>query len=294
MSLGCDGSTPVVTGPFHTGETLFFGWKGFAMIKRIAFLATVAGFLPAVPATAHFVTIYTPELKVAEAASLPVDVIFWHPLFTGEVLDMTLPREFTVTHGFHQTSLLDRLEPITFRSWSDSGAAFHVDVPLEGEGDYVLSVVPEPYYEESEGQYIQQISKIYFNVGYKATEWYRPIGLPTEIMPLNRPYDVYVGSSFSGIVLSDGEPVPGAEIEVEYIAALPDMATHTTGKPTAHGTPLGSIITYSDANGHFTFGLPKAGWWGFAALGVGPDFRHNGKPLSQDAVIWVQASDFGN
>ena len=47
----------------------------------------------------------------------------------------------------------------------------------------------------------------------------------------------------------------------------------------------------TDANGVFTYALPKAGWWGFAALGVGPDTKHDGKPLSQDAVIWVQAVD---
>jgi cobalt/nickel transport protein len=47
----------------------------------------------------------------------------------------------------------------------------------------------------------------------------------------------------------------------------------------------------SDADGEFVFGIPKAGWWGFCALGVGPQDSHNGKELSQDAVIWVQARD---
>ena len=58
--------------------------------------------------------------------------------------------------------------------------------------------------------------------------------------------------------------------------------------------PNGVMVTQAimtDANGVFTFGLPKAGWWGFAALGVGPDKKHDGKELSQDAVIWVQAVD---
>ena len=50
-----------------------------------------------------------------------------------------------------------------------------------------------------------------------------------------------------------------------------------------------TIVT--DEKGAFTFGLPRAGWWGFAALGVGPQKEYNGKELSQDAVIWVQAVD---
>jgi cobalt/nickel transport protein len=257
-------------------------------------VATLAGSIWSIPATAHFVTIYTPETKIDEATSVPVEVIFWHPLFSGEVLDMVPPRQFTLTYGVRNHSLLDLLNPITFSSWSDSGKAFTATVPLRGEGDYVLSVVPEPYWEEEEGIYIQQITKTYFNVGAEATDWYRPINLPTEIMPLNRPYDVFVGSTFTGLVLSNDEPVAGAEIEVEFIAALPEIGTHTTGKPTVKGTKLESIITYSDADGYFTFGLPKAGWWGFAALGVGPEFTFNGKPLSQDAVIWVQAREFGD
>jgi len=36
--------------------------------------------------------------------------------------------------------------------------------------------------------------------------------------------------------------------------------------------------------------MPKAGWWGFAALGAGPDKEFEGRELSQDAVIWVQAT----
>ncbi|MBK1636979.1 nickel transporter, partial [Rhodovulum adriaticum] len=39
----------------------------------------------------------------------------------------------------------------------------------------------------------------------------------------------------------------------------------------------------------FTFGIPRAGHWGFAALGSGPETEHQGKELSQDAVIWIKA-----
>ena len=47
----------------------------------------------------------------------------------------------------------------------------------------------------------------------------------------------------------------------------------------------------ANMNGEFSFGIPKAGWWGFCALGVGPDTEHKGKELSQDAVIWIKAVD---
>ena len=55
--------------------------------------------------------------------------------------------------------------------------------------------------------------------------------------------------------------------------------------------PGGAIVAITDANGYFTFGIPKAGFWGFAALGSGPDKEFQGKELSQDAVLWVRAYD---
>ena len=69
---------------------------------------------------------------------------------------------------------------------------------------------------------------------------------------------------------------------------------HEGGKKAKVEAPHDAMITMTikaDANGVFTFGIPRAGWWGFAALGAGGDLKHNGKELSQDAVIWVQALD---
>lgn len=50
-------------------------------------------------------------------------------------------------------------------------------------------------------------------------------------------------------------------------------------------------MAIADENGVFTFGIPKAGYWGFAALGSGPLREHEGKELSQDAVLWIRAED---
>ena len=50
-------------------------------------------------------------------------------------------------------------------------------------------------------------------------------------------------------------------------------------------------MAIADANGVFTFGVPKAGFWGFAALGTGSTKEFKGKELSQDAVVWIRAFD---
>jgi cobalt/nickel transport protein len=88
--------------------------------------------------------------------------------------------------------------------------------------------------------------------------------------------------------------VPFADIEVQYVNRDIDPATRAwTGEPKVK-LPHPAFETLSlraDASGNFTIGLPKAGWWGVAALGAGPTTTFKGKNLSQDAVIWVQATD---
>ena len=41
--------------------------------------------------------------------------------------------------------------------------------------------------------------------------------MDTEIVPLAKPYDRWTGNVFQGKVLLNGKPVPGAEIEIEYL-----------------------------------------------------------------------------
>ena len=150
------------------------------------------------------------------------------------------------------------------------------------------------YYEKEEDVYMQQITKLLVNVGGIPGNWNTPAGLPCEIVPLAKPYGLWTGNVFQGQVLSNGKPVAGAEVEVEYMSHEPNLKKNGLSAKSSVKYPNGVMVTQAimtDANGVFTFGIPKAGWWGFAALGVGPDKKHDGKELSQDAVIWVQAVD---
>ena len=184
------------------------------------------------------------------------------------------------------------LKPITFHGASNESKAFEAPVKIRRNGDYIFALTPAPYYEKSEDIYIQQITKSYLNKGGIPSGWEEPLGLPTEIVPLNKPTNVIAGSTFSGVLVSEGKPVPGAEIEIEYLAAEPDMETNAPGPVTASPVPGGAIVAISDANGVFSFGIPKSGFWGFAALGSGPVKEFKGKELSQDAVLWIRAYDF--
>ncbi len=161
-------------------------------------------------------------------------------------------------------------------------------------GDYVFCLVPEPYLEKEENAYLQQMTKVVVNVKGLPTDWDAPVGLPTEIVPLDKPYALWTGNVFRGVVLADGKPVPNAEIEVEYLNHPPVPGKNEFQKPPLATAPQDAFVTLglkADAQGQFVFGIPKAGWWGFAALGSGPQKEFKGKELSQDAVIWVQARD---
>ncbi|MEO1314244.1 MAG: DUF4198 domain-containing protein, partial [Pseudomonadota bacterium] len=87
--------------------------------------------------------------------------------------------------------------------------------------------------------------------------WDAELGLPTEIVPLTRPFGLWQGNVFQGIVKSEGEPVPYAEIEVEFWNE-PGVA--------APSPLLEAQSIKADANGVFTYAPPAPGWWGFAAL----------------------------
>ena len=259
-------------------------------MKKLLCAAAAALAIPAL-AHAHFLLEYTTDTMIERPGDVPVKLIFWHPHEAGHAMSMDKPEEFFVIHNGKKTDLMDTLKPFTFEGPDNNAPAFMGSVPVKRSGDYVVVTVPAPYYEESEDIYIQQITKAYLNRNQLPTDWDQPQGLATEILPLNKPYNIIAGSTFTGRVLSEGKPVAGAEIEIEYMAAEPDMDSNGTKPRTASPLPGGAIVAISDDNGYFSFGVPKAGYWGFAALGVGPATEHEGKELSQDAVIWIRAWD---
>ena len=248
--------------------------------------------LPA-PAEAHFQVLYTPELNHAEPGTLPFRLVFTHPADNGPVMDMATPEAFFFVHQGERTDLLDTLQPVTWTSPYNQGAAFEASVPVRRNGDYVFGLVPSPYLEDGEG-YIQQFTKVIVNRGGMPSDWSEPLGFPAEIVPLVRPYALYTGMIFSGQVLSDGEPMAGAEIEVEYMnhdVLMDQNAFRQEGHIDPPSPAFETFTIHADDNGVFHFAVTRPGFWGFAALDAGPETEFNGEGLSQEAVMWVQAHD---
>jgi cobalt/nickel transport protein len=186
---------------------------------------------------------------------------------------------------------MDKLTPIRWQGPDNQADAFQAEYKVKRNGDYIFAMQPAPYYEGGEDIYIQQITKRYINKGAMPTGWEAPLGLKTEIVPLNKPYQVFAGSTFTGQLLSEGKPKAGVECEIEFINTEIDSKANSFGKDTFREAPASAIVAITDDNGMFTFGIPKAGKWGFACLGSGPDTEFKGKELSQDAVLWIEAQD---
>lgn len=270
--------------------------------KFFAALGLAGTLFMAAPAQAHFMMAYTPETALEKAQDLDMRFVFTHPAEAGHMMDMGGVKEFYALYQrgdspAKKIDLKDTLQEITWKNPDSSAPAYKTLIPrkdMRNMGDYMFVFVPGYYYEKEEDCYMQQITKLLVNVGGIPGNWNTPAGLPCEIVPLAKPYGLWTGNVFQGQVLSQGKPVANAEIEVEYMSHQPDLAKNALPVEATVDYPNGTLVTqtiFTDANGVFTYALPKAGWWGFAALGVGPDTKHEGKDLSQDAVIWVQAVD---
>ena len=88
------------------------------------------------------------------------------------------------------------------------------------------------------------------------------------------------------MVLKNGAAVPFAEIEVEFV---------NDGSVAAPNDAFITQVLKADANGTFSYAMPHAGWWGFAALleADAPMTSPEGKavPVETGALIWVKATD---
>jgi len=264
------------------------------MKKALVVLAGLMVLALTVPAMAHFQMIYTPEAALEKAERIDLKLVFTHPFEAGHTMDMGKPEQFFVVRKGKKEDLLATLKPIAWISLANSGAAYETTFKLRGMGDNVFCLVPSPYYEAEEESYIQQITKMVVNTAGFPTDWDAEIGLPAEIVPLDKPYALWTGNVFRGIVKSNGKPAADAEIEVEYMNHQPLMDKNAFAKQASVEAPQDAFVTMTikaNGTGEFSFGIPKAGWWGFCALGVGPAKEHKGKELSQDAVIWVRAVD---
>ena len=215
--------------------------------------------------------------------SIALQLSFGHPM---EMVGMELekPKFFSVWANGKTQNLLDSLKPTQVMGQN----AWQSDYRIKRPGVYIFYMEPQAYWEPAEDVFIIHYTKTVVTAFGDDEGWDEEIGLKTEIVPLSKPFGLYAGNIFQGIVKLDGKPVPYAEVEVEYY-----------NKDQKAQAPTEYMVTQSikaDRNGVFTYAAPKSGWWGFAALNEA-DFKiktlsGKEKGVEIGAVLWVHFEDW--
>ena len=234
-------------------------------------------------ALAHFGMVIPSSSVVTDknAAEVTLDVSFSHPM-EGVGMTMARPKSFKVYANGKEQDLTAELKPIKVMDQDAWQARYAVSRP--GVHQFVLE--PVPYWEPAEDCFIIHYVKTCLPAYGEEDGWAEPLGVKTEIVPLTRPFGNYAGNVFQGRVLLDGEPVPGADVEVEYY-----------NRDNRYAAPNDVMVTQvirADANGVFTYSVPFAGWWGFAALNTAEEkLTHDGEPKNVElgAVLWTEFVD---
>lgn len=240
--------------------------------------------LSAVPAYAHFGVIIPSDdiVMKGEDREISLDLMFIHP-FEGHYMQMDRPRAFGVVAGGKKTDLSGGLRRAGVKGHDTWKAGYGIRRP----GDHIFYVEPEPYWEPAEDKFIVHYTKVVVNAFGMEEGWDAPAGMDAEIIPLTRPYGLWTGNVFTGRVMFYGKPAPGAEVEVEYL--------NTSGKVKPPADPYITQVVKADERGVFTYAMPRAGWWGFAALGEGrkkiKDSAGREHPVEIGGVIWVRTRD---
>ncbi len=227
-----------------------------------------------------------PSTSIIETGNenITLDLRFCHP-FEGTVMNMFEPKQFGM---MIIGEIREDLMPMISKYDIEGKSAWKMDYKFRKPGDYIFFVEPQPYWEPSEEVFIIHCTKVVVNAFGLECGWDAEIGMPAEIIPLTRPYGLYAGNMFSGIVKVNGKPAPDIIVEIEYY--------NKDQKYKAPAGPFNTQTVKTDANGVFHYVMPWAGWWGFAALSESPEKIRNPKdqrdyPVELGAVIWVQVVD---
>lgn len=246
---------------------------------RLFALASIVGLFVAGNAFAHFGMLIPSDNMVMQAdnRTLELTLSFSHPM---EVVGMDLvkPKAFGVAANGKTSDLLGSLAATKVMDRN----AWKTDYKVKRPGIYAFYMEPTPYWEPAEDCFIIHYTKTVVAAFGDDEGWDAELGLKTEIVPLSKPFGLYAGNVFQGIVKLDGKPVPYAEVEIEY---------YNQDKKAA--APTDYMVTQAvkaDADGVFTYAAPRSGWWGFSALNTA-DYKLKNEGQEKDvelgAVLWV-------
>lgn len=251
---------------------------------RIFTISMLFVIVPSIAALAHFGMVIPSDSMVMQndKRQIRLQLSFSHP-FEMIGMDLQKPKVFSV---FANGKNLDLLRSLKQNKLMDH-QSWYADYRVARPSSHVFYMEPTPYWEPMEDCFIIHYTKTVVAAFGDSENWDKELGLKSEIVPLAKPFGLYAGNLFQGIVKLDGKPVPFAEIEVEYY--------NRSKKAKAPTDYMIAQTIKADGNGVFSYTVPKSGWWGFAALNTA-DFKlkYKGEPKDVEvgAVIWVEFHDW--
>ena len=258
--------------------------EGFMKKGTFVILIIAIALLASSSALAHYGMVIPSDSMVMQGENKTVHMTlsFAHPMaMVG--MELVKPKAFEVVANGKKQDLLSTLK----KNQVMGHTAWEADYNVKRPGVYVFCMEPAPYWEPAEDIYIVHYTKTVIAAFGDDEGWDQEIGLKTEIVPLARPFGLYAGNVFQGIVKLNGKAVPYAEVEIEYY-----NQQHKYTPPTDY---MVAQTIKADQNGVFTYAAPKAGWWGFAALNQADyKLKHAGeeKNVEIGAVIWVKFEEW--
>jgi cobalt/nickel transport protein len=185
------------------------------------------------------------------------------------------------------TDLLGALKPMTVTAaGGEERKAFSLAYTPAERGDHILALTAARIWDEPAGAWLQDYVKTVLHV-QDIGGWDRRVGHKLELAALNRPYALQPGQVARFVVLRDGKPLPGCEVELEKLQPK---------APRADALPDEPFITFeakSDANGIVVFGLHEAGWFAVTAVHETDEIieqdGHRG-PVVERATFWVHVA----
>ena len=128
------------------------------MITRHQLLGFLAFLIGSGSAQAHFQMLQTDQYLRDKGGKIILSMPFTHPSQGGPMMAMQEPYSLVMHHKGRQTDLTDEATVLTWQGVENKAQAFQSEAKLRGLGDYIFTLTPAPYLEESEDAYIQPVS----------------------------------------------------------------------------------------------------------------------------------------
>ncbi|MGM0771946.1 MAG: DUF4198 domain-containing protein [Halobacteriota archaeon] len=267
------------------------------MKKTIVIGAIVAFICLTGLSSAHFTMIFpsdsedtvwdvNPEDYIAELGDTKTTYIMWGHPYEHISFNMSNVPEVTVTKPDGTVEVLSP-EEVMLESMDEEGnmgtfLSYKASFTVDQYGDTIIGVK----YEDVDEDMIDYTKAVIHCGEEMWFGWDSMINQETEIIPYMRPYGMEEGFVFAGQAIYEGEPLAGADVEVEIYHDLEEgiKIVEQAEELYPYDAPMVfTRVTKSNADGEFMYTLDEPGIW-FVGATMEPE---EGQPVRGVFIVPV-------